>query len=133
MPSSPGAHLRTALPARAESVRKARELIRLLYADSGVQADPDTVLLLVSELVSNAVQHAGGTVEVSARQLGSTLRVEVKDSSSDLPRVNDHSVDATSGRGLQMVDRLADRWGADPAGPGLGKTVWFEIGPAGGS
>jgi signal transduction histidine kinase len=130
MPSSSGPQLRTALPATADSVRKARELIRSLYADPGVHADPDIVLLLVSELVSNAVQHAGGTLEVSAREVGSTLRVEVRDGSSALPRVHDHSVDATSGRGLQMVDRLADRWGAEPAGPGLGKTVWFEIGPS---
>jgi anti-sigma regulatory factor (Ser/Thr protein kinase) len=129
MPSSPGAHLSTALPATADSVRKARELIRSLCADTQVEADPDTVLLLVSELVSNAVLHAQGTVEVSARELGDTLRVEVRDSSSVLPRVHDHSVDATGGRGLQMVERLADRWGTESAGPGLGKVVWFEIGP----
>ncbi len=131
MPSSSRAYLRTALPARADSVRKARELVRSLCLDSGLQADPDIVLLLVSELVSNAVQHARGTVEVSAREVGSTLRVEVRDESSTLPRVHDHSVDATNGRGMQMVDRLADRWGAESAGPGLGKTVWFELDPPG--
>lgn len=130
MASPPGAHLRTALPAKADSVRKARELIRSLYADSAVGADPDTVLLLVSELVSNAILHAPGMVEVSAHELGDTLRVEVRDGSSVLPRVHDHSVDATSGRGLQMVERLADRWGTEPGGPGQGKVVWFEIGPA---
>jgi len=130
MPSSSGAYVRTALPARAESVRQAREFVRSLCADSGVQADPDTALLLVSELVSNAIQHARGPVEVSAREVGSTLRVEVRDSSSELPELHDHSVDSVSGRGLQMVERLADRWGAESAGPGLGKTVWFEIGPA---
>lgn len=130
MPSSSGAHVRTALPARADSVRKARELVRSLCTESGIQADPDIVLLLVSELVSNAIQHAQGTVEVSAREVGSTLRVEVRDGSSELPRLHDHSVDSISGRGLQMVERLADRWGTESGGPGLGKTVWFEIGPS---
>jgi len=129
MARTPAAQLRTALPPTADSVRRARELIRSLYASSGIHADCDTVLLLVSELVSNAVRHAGGAVEVSARQVGETLRVEVSDGSPQMPQVRDHSVDSTGGRGLQMVDKLADRWGAEPAGPGLGKTVWFEIGP----
>ena len=125
----PGAHLHTELPATAASVREARRLIQSLYADSAVGADRDTVLLLVSELVSNAVLHAQSPVEVSAVTVGGTLRVEVHDHSSVLPRLHDHSIDATSGRGLQMVDRLADRWGTESAGPGLGKVVWFELGP----
>jgi anti-sigma regulatory factor (Ser/Thr protein kinase) len=130
MAATPGEHLRTRLPAKADSVRKARELIRTLYAQGGVRADPDIVLLLVSELVSNAVLHAQGTVEVSAREVGDVLRVEVRDGSSVLPQVHDHSVDSTNGRGLRLVERLADRWGTEAAGPGHGKTVWFEVGPA---
>jgi len=129
MARTPAAQLRTALPPTADSVRRARELIRSLYASTGIDADCDTVLLLVSELVSNAVRHAGGAVEVSAQQVGSILRVEVSDGSPQMPQVQDHSVYSTGGRGLQMVDHLADRWGAEPSGPGLGKTVWFEIGP----
>jgi len=129
MSSTPAGQLRTALPPTADSVPRARELIRSLYASTGVDADSDTVLLLVSELVSNAVRHAGGAVEVCARQVGSTLRVEVSDGSATMPQVQVHSIESTGGRGLQMVDELADRWGVDALAAGAGKTVWFEIGP----
>lgn len=130
MAQSAGAHLHTVLPPTPDSVRKARELVRSLCAGTAVHADTDTVLLLVSELVSNAVKHTSGALEISARQAGSTLRVEVSDGSPAMPALQDHSVDSTGGRGLQMVDKLADRWGADRTGPGPGKTVWFEIGPS---
>ena len=90
-------------------------------------ADSDTALLLVSELVSNAILHARSTIRLTATSEASHLRVEVTDESARLPLARYYSPDATTGRGLHLVDRLADSWGFDTLGP-AGKTVWFELG-----
>lgn len=83
----------------------------------------DTVELLVSELVTNAVLHAEGDPELTIRDLGDRIRVEVSDTSPRPPQIDPPNL--TGGRGLQLVDTLAARWGTDrrPAG----KTVWFEV------
>ena len=125
--STSGRDLHAALPPRASSVRAARELIRSLFAETTVKADADTALLLVSELVSNAVLHARGAVDLKVTARAGTLRVEVSDGSSAMPLVLVKSVQATTGRGLRLVERLADSWGFDVAEEG-GKTVWFELG-----
>ena len=55
------------------------------------------------------------------------LRVCVSDTSHRRPQLVQASARDTSGRGLHLVEALADRWGVDPDGRGLGKTVWFEL------
>jgi anti-sigma regulatory factor (Ser/Thr protein kinase) len=79
--------------------------------------------LLVSELVTNAVTHAGGSIELRARLEGPGLHVEVTDGSAVLPRVRPPGVD---GRGLHIVEALAAAWGANLI-QGDGKHVWFEL------
>lgn len=87
--------------------------------------------LLVSELVTNSVRCGadGGSVTVVARPAG--LRVEVVDDGPGEPRVKAHDSAAPSGRGLQIVDRLARRWGVERSepcsGPVARKLVWFEL------
>jgi anti-sigma regulatory factor (Ser/Thr protein kinase) len=82
--------------------------------------------LAVSELVSNAVVHAGGPVTVSAAYVDSTLRVEVHDTEPTLPpSARKPPASEKTGRGLNLVTLLADRWSVTPT-PG-GKTVWFEM------
>lgn len=107
------------------SARAARRFVRdaLAGADDDVE---DTVTLLVSELVTNAVVHGGSEVEVLVRLQPGTVRVEVTDSSETAlaPRVADD--EDISGRGLSLVDSLARRWGVEPAAGG-GKKVWFEV------
>ncbi len=88
----------------------------------------DRARLLVSELVINAVTHAGTECELTLRSDGRSLRVEVSDHSHDLPHVRDHLPQAISGRGLRIVAELADEWGVDQESEG--KTVWFELVPA---
>ena len=92
-------------------------------------ADVDTALLLVSEVVTNALLHGAAprTLQVDVRP--DTIRVEVADGSPVLPRVHGFASTATTGRGLRLLDSLASRWGADPD-PRDGKVVWFEVGPA---
>jgi DNA-binding NarL/FixJ family response regulator len=86
----------------------------------------DTVTLLVSELVTNAVVHAGSDVEVTVRLTSAAARIEVTDTSAESISPRDAADDEDSGRGLALVGSLAERWGVRPA-PGGGKTIWFEV------
>jgi DNA-binding NarL/FixJ family response regulator len=86
----------------------------------------DTVALLTSELVTNAVVHAGSDVDVVVRLTGAIARVEVTDRSELAPAPRHSSVEDDSGRGLALVQALARRWGTSRQ-PGWGKTVWFEV------
>ena len=85
----------------------------------------DEVTLLVSELASNAVRHAGTPFTVGLGCDGSVVRVEVSDGSSALPEPSVPPLEAVTGRGLMIVDALATRWGVEPTP--TGKTVWFEV------
>jgi anti-sigma regulatory factor (Ser/Thr protein kinase) len=125
--------LRTVLPCDASSVGKARRLIRQELAAFG-EADlvePDLVDaagLLVSELVTNAVVHARTDVTLHVRLRRGVLRIEVTDGSPVLPAPRRPTGLTGTGRGLQLVDHLADRWGVDKARKG--KTIWFELAPS---
>ncbi|HET6771630.1 MAG TPA: ATP-binding protein [Actinomycetota bacterium] len=89
----------------------------------------DDVKLLVSELVTNSVQHAGpdsdSWVGVRLYLLPKTVRVEVTDSGPGFrPRTRTVPRDRDSGRGLYLVGAISDRWGVDREGT---TRVWFEI------
>ncbi|NAZ80891.1 ATP-binding protein [Kineococcus sp. R8] len=88
----------------------------------------ESVLLLASEVVTNAVVHGDGMVHVSLERLGSTtLRIEVADDGGGMPLIGAQREDAESGRGMAMVELLSSRWGTDLAVGPLGKMVWFEV------
>jgi anti-sigma regulatory factor (Ser/Thr protein kinase) len=113
-------------PSTPGSVSDARHAFDGVGAELG---DPlhMTVVLLVSELVTNSVTHskvAGGVIELLASISPELVRVEVSDDGEgfDLPPVA-HD-DEVSGRGLHLVQELADRWGRPT---GLRTSVWFEI------
>lgn len=86
--------------------------------------EADAVVLAVSELVTNAVEHAGTRIELRAGTDGDCLRIEVADGSGDLPREGRPQPGDVGGRGLLLVKQLADRW--DVTTTSTGKTVWFE-------
>lgn len=89
------------------------------------EAGQDTVLL-VAELVANALMHAGGALELALRVRGSLLRIEVSDSSSALPVLRLPRQPGTpGGHGLFIVERTSHRWGAESHE--RGKTVWAEV------
>jgi anti-sigma regulatory factor (Ser/Thr protein kinase) len=75
----------------------------------------EVVLLLTTELVTNAVRHATGPLGLRLARSDEGLLVEVDDRASRLPVVQDLDLDAVSGRGLLLVDKLSDGWGYSPA------------------
>lgn len=89
----------------------------------------DLALLVTSELVTNAVVHGRAPIEVTVRTLSSVVRIEVSDGGAGAPVPVDGKPDALEpgGRGLFLLDKLADRWGAQPRTAGPGKTVWVEL------
>ncbi|WP_242658129.1 ATP-binding protein [Klenkia brasiliensis] len=93
----------------------------------GAPHDLGDVELLVSELVANVVDHAGDesvlTVEVSLAD--TWLRIAVVDGSAIRPVVHELDHTAARGRGMQIVEAVADRWGADEHHGG--KRVWVEL------
>lgn len=113
------------LPPVPASVPEARRLVRKLLASARRDDLEDTAALLVSEIVTNALLHAGTTIEVSARLEGRRLRVEVRDGSAHLPVPRRYASTAGTGRGLLMVEQLVDDWGVLRHDDG--KTVWFTL------
>ena len=112
------------LPIDARSVAAARRFLRDVL--DGYQAiSIDDAVLMISELVTNAVRHAQTLLRVMVSIVGQTLHVEVSDDDPTLPSASTPDHKATSGRGLRIVADLADRWGVIPNTDG--KTVWFEI------
>ncbi|WP_151774583.1 ATP-binding protein [Streptomyces abyssomicinicus] len=120
-------------------VGRARRWARSRLAGSGMDADEslaETVILLVSELVTNAVVHTGCPavlrLVLPAEDAGGApagvmppVRLEVADADcrAPVPRCSDE--DETGGRGLALVDGLADRWGWTREG--AGKRIWCEL------
>lgn len=121
-------HRRIRLAADPRAVAEARKQLRVTIAVWDVPVDCETAELLVSELVTNAVTHDGaGAVIMAVRVARGRLRVDVHDSSAALPEPrNDPALDAEDGRGLLLVDTLADEWGFYRT-PG-GKAVYFALG-----
>jgi anti-sigma regulatory factor (Ser/Thr protein kinase) len=116
----------TVLPPAPTTPREARRFVTTTLAEWSTADDcAEIVELLTSELVTNAVLHAGTAIVVRVRHVGTSVRIEVVDSCAALPTARLYSDDAVTGRGLQLVETLAHAWGVEP-GQGS-KTLWFEI------
>ncbi|GAA3975277.1 SpoIIE family protein phosphatase [Streptomyces plumbiresistens] len=103
---------------------RARRLARRALARWGMEEITDSVELLVSEVVTNAVRYA--TRPITLRLLRTdVLRCEVGDDVPQLPRLRQARATDEGGRGLYLVNRLARRWGATRLS--TGKVVWFEL------
>lgn len=118
------------LPASASSARTGREFVsaycrRHNLPDRAIQ----DAVLLTSELLSNSYLHARSGSVLTVGLLDGTLRVEVADDSETVPAAREPGPRATSGRGMRLVDTIAQQWGVlQRTG---GKSVWFELATSG--
>ncbi|CAN5191833.1 hypothetical protein BH24ACT1_BH24ACT1_03640 [soil metagenome] len=108
-----------------ESAGAARRFVSATLTAWRCDALEYVVTLLVSELVANAVLHAGTELDVVLRRPEGGVRVEVHDRDHRLPTRKHYSITATTGRGLALVEELARDWGAEATPEG--KFVWFEF------
>ncbi|MEV6290661.1 SpoIIE family protein phosphatase [Streptomyces sp. NPDC051896] len=115
-------------PGDPEALSQARHLIRAAVRSWGHRDRADEIELVADELITNALMHTEGSAIVTLRALDGghrRLRIEVEDSSSALPRRREAGEDGVSGRGLLLVEMLADAWGVEARGGG--KAVWCEF------
>ncbi|CAL9450116.1 SpoIIE family protein phosphatase [Streptomyces sp. Tu 3180] len=103
---------------------RARRLVRRTLSRWGLEELSDSVELLVSEVVTNAVRYASRPVTLRLLRTD-VLRCEVGDDVPQLPRLRQARATDEGGRGLYLVNRLARRWGATRLS--TGKVVWFEL------
>jgi len=102
--------------------------VRDQLSTSATDATIDAVTLCVSELVTNALDHATPPIDLRMARDDGRLRIEVSDASTARPVPRSYDPSALRGRGLQFVDQNASSWGVDPSPHG--KTVWAEFGLA---
>ncbi|GAV44996.1 histidine kinase-, DNA gyrase B-, and HSP90-like ATPase [Streptomyces acidiscabies] len=108
------------------AVPDARHALRELLHTWGKPGRSDIAELLTSELVTNALLHTDDDAVLTATVGPEGLHVEVRDFVDRLPEPEaPHADDGTHGRGLLLVQALADAWGVRPHG--IGKAVWFEL------
>ena len=113
------------LPATARSVTEARRFVLDALTNWRLDALADTAALLTSEVVTNAVLHARTSVDVVVLRLGGGIAVEVTDGSATQPRARRATAEATTGRGMALLDQLATSWGVTVHKGG--KTVRFTV------
>jgi anti-sigma regulatory factor (Ser/Thr protein kinase) len=116
-----------ALGADPVCIANARTFVEARAVAIGELALVPIIELLVSELVTNAILHSPSPTRLQVDIDDDRIRVEVEDRGERRPRLLE-AQDAlrANGRGLHVVDRLADQWGWDPVDGG-GKVVWFEV------
>jgi DNA-binding NarL/FixJ family response regulator len=120
------AEVKAGLGADTASAGQARRFVDEVLSRWHCETVLDDVKLLVSELVTNAVVHAGSDVEVAVRLLADSVRIEVVDRSpASSLAAKSPTDDAESGRGLLLVETMASAWGVEPIE--RGKSVWFEV------
>jgi anti-sigma regulatory factor (Ser/Thr protein kinase) len=112
-----------AVPAARRQVISLAQDLGLVLSDQALE----NVELLASEVIANAVLHTDAPCDVSVTRTDERLRVEVTDTDPSLPSAVEAGPDDESGRGLLLVNALADAWGTRPEP--MGKTTWFEITP----
>ena len=122
-----GVQQHSSLTPDVTSAAEARWVTRTVLAAWGLSHLDDVACLLVTELVANAVVHAGTTSELTLAMRRGRLHVSLADDDPRPPELRHGPPLSTSGRGIALVDALADDWGWEPTGDGAGKTVWFDL------
>ena len=120
-------------PASLLSARQARQFVQAELDDAGADDDvlAERLALATSEMVTNAVVHAGTDIEVRITIDGHDIWVEVIDAGPNRPCRSPASLTESGGRGLLIVEALADAWGVAEVNDGQGKMVWIRVSRAG--
>lgn len=113
------------LAARPSASRDARRWVAERLAELRLEPLGDAVELLTSEVVTNALIHTGTAMVIRLAPSGTGVEVEVHDGSRLPPARRHYSATATTGRGVEVLDSLADEWGWRTDDEG--KTVWFRV------
>jgi anti-sigma regulatory factor (Ser/Thr protein kinase) len=87
----------------------------------------DAGALLTSEVVTNAVLHGAPPLRVSVEPGEGRVRVVVTDGGGGRPELGEADPSALHGRGIHLVDSVAERWGVEELPEGTGKSVWFDL------
>jgi GAF domain-containing protein/anti-sigma regulatory factor (Ser/Thr protein kinase) len=116
---------RLTLGADADAVPRARRFVTAALAGTAAADLAVDAELVVAELVTNAILHAGAPVDVGLVVDGKTVRIEVRDPLRVSPVRGLAGPDAMTGRGLGLVAALTSRWGTEPRDDG--KVVWAEL------
>ncbi|MGK5627781.1 ATP-binding SpoIIE family protein phosphatase [Streptomyces sp. URMC 123] len=124
----------TVAQSEPERIAGVRHQLRELLYDWADDEQTDAAVLMVSEMVTNVLLHTDGDAlmiaEITGQRPARRLRVDVADGSDELPHRRRPGEMASSGRGLLLMEMLADSWGVDPRGEG--KCIWFELYEGGG-
>ena len=118
-------YARQRLPIGAASPGAARRFTLSTLSAWDLDAHRDIAELLVSELVTNAINHGRTTCLLELTATSTVLRAAVADDGDGAPQLRYAGPEAESGRGLAIVEALASRWGVEPTSSG--KVVWFEL------
>ncbi|WP_205587743.1 ATP-binding protein [Streptomyces sp. 11-1-2] len=110
-------------------VALARADLPKALAGWGMIAVEEVALLVLSELITNAVRHArvpGRQIETRYLHQGDKVRIEIHDAADQLPKLRTPTPESVRGRGLVLVETLADQWGVSPRAA-VGKAVWAVL------
>jgi len=113
------------LPPEPSSATRARALTREQLGTTYPSDTLETVALLVTELVTNAILHARTPLQLTLETRPGLVRICVEDQSSEQPALRHYESDAVTGRGLALVEQLAASWGVETTASG--KAVWCEV------
>jgi serine phosphatase RsbU (regulator of sigma subunit)/anti-sigma regulatory factor (Ser/Thr protein kinase) len=116
------------LPADLRAIGDARAFAAVTLARWGLGLLTDTVTLLASEMVTNAMVHTEGPATLELRRDGDTVRLRVSDADTRPPQLREGpepDLESDGGRGMVLVEALSSSWGVEPSGSG--KTVWADV------
>jgi len=114
------------LPRVPASVGEARRFVEDTVRSWSLDLLLDDALLVISELVTNAITHAHSSCRIRLSVNATTLRIDVLDAGSGTPEPRPASAMEEHGRGLHLVDAVTSAWGLEDV-PGQGKLVWAEL------
>lgn len=114
-------------PSTPSSAGEARRFVESVLDGTDLEHLAYPATMLVSELVANAILHTGTPLTVAVLVDGDRVRVEVHDGSAQLPVRKHYSNMSGTGRGLMLVEQMAEEWGYDRIAGTQGKVVWFEL------